>query len=493
LIWSMRATSPLLSQLSVICCPPLALNCEAVNIEMTGTSGVIVGVLVGVSVGSGVTVGVFVAGTGVKVAVSVAVGVFVAVGVNVGVGVGVSVEVGVMVGVLVDVSDGKMNSVGICAARLSSPLLSHATIIKGTIISMSTRFNMIHLRIHYRHKCRTLLLAIILLITAACQQNPPKDPNRTVPTLFEHPVPVEATQPALNSIPTETPTNTITPRPMTPTQVAQATFTFTPPPAIVIPTLIPTIAPTETRLPRFLPEQFSFGKSLQGRDLIAYRFGEPNASRIIMLVGGVHGGMEANTVALINEMISHFQANPADVLPGLTLVLIPALNPDGISFGSTLAGRFNANGVDLNRNWGCDWQSVAYFRDQQVNPGPAAFSELEVVSLAALINDLRPQTVLFYHSAANGIFDGDCNNDDTSTLMAAVLGAATGYPYGSEFTDYPVTGTAANWVSSLGIPSADVELASADSTEFFRNLQGVMAIQCWLQGAIASQLAQCVV
>jgi hypothetical protein len=66
--------------------------------------------------------------------------------------------------------------------------------------------------------------------------------------------------------------------------------------------------------------------------------------------------------------------------------------------------------------------------------------------------------------------------------MSAVLGKATDYSYGSEFTSYPVTGTAPAWVAAQGIASADVELATWRTSEFERNLRGVMALQCWLLG-----------
>jgi len=72
--------------------------------------------------------------------------------------------------------------------------------------------------------------------------------------------------------------------------------------------------------------------------------------------------------------------------------------------------------------------------------------------------------------------------------MAAVLGNATGYSYGMPFTDYTVTGAAPNWVDRLGIPAADVELATADFTEFERNWRGIMALQCWLVGTEAATI-----
>src|SRR5690606_33536768 len=144
----------------------------------------------------------------------------------------------------------------------------------------------------------------------------------------------------------------------------------------------------------------TIGSSVEGRPLVARSFG--SGSRVIMLVGGMHGGYEANTVALIDALIAHFEANPTDVLPGVRLLLIPAANPDGLPRGRTPEGRFNSNGVDLNRNWGCDWSDTAVWRDQPVNPGPFPLSEPETTALANSIRQWRPAAVVFYHSAAGG-------------------------------------------------------------------------------------------
>lgn len=216
-----------------------------------------------------------------------------------------------------------------------------------------------------------------------------------------------------------------------------------------------------------------------------------NGDQLVMLVGGIHGGFEANTVTLVNEMIAYFDSTPGAVLPGVSLLLIPSLNPDGLSRGRQLAGRFNANGVDLNRNWGCNWQETAFFREQTVNAGAGPFSEPETVALAALINDLRPDAVLFYHSAANGVFPGACEGAQVSADLVRIVGTATGYNFGSAFEAYELTGTASSWADSLGIPAAAVELATSDSSELERNLRGVIALQCWLIGDAAIGLEPC--
>ncbi|MCU0463776.1 MAG: M14 family metallopeptidase [Anaerolineae bacterium] len=258
--------------------------------------------------------------------------------------------------------------------------------------------------------------------------------------------------------------------PLTATFTAEAS-TLTPPAENVI-TTEPVVSPTA------IPRTVVFGQSVEGRDLTAYRLGD--GSRSVMLVGAVHGGFEANTTELMEALAEHFRANPADLPADITLWIIPALNPDGVERGRVLDGRFNANGVDLNRNWPCGWQPVAYFRDQTVSAGAEPLSEPETRALADLITSVQPAATLFYHAAASGVFAGTCGGEAGSGALAASVGLAAGYDTGEAFSAYPVTGTAPAWVNSLGLAAADVELASSTDPEFERNLAGVQAAACWV-------------
>ncbi|MBI5666400.1 MAG: succinylglutamate desuccinylase/aspartoacylase family protein [Chloroflexi bacterium] len=304
--------------------------------------------------------------------------------------------------------------------------------------------------------------------------------------------------------PTIVPTATATVPPATPLAQASPRPTQTPRP-ILQPTdtpLIPTIganrrfAPTGVTLipiiptpvllaaaPALPPQAFRVGQSAAGRDILGWRIG--TGERVLLLVGGIHAGYEANTVMLVRELIDHFQRAPADVLPGITLILVPVANPDGLERGRVAEGRFNGNGVDLNRNWGCEWSAEAYWKSNRVNPGSQPFSEPETRALAALVGEVRPAAAVFYHSAAHGVFAGDCQpGGGVSGTLAAVLGEAAGYPYGEPFSAYQVSGTAPNWLDGQGIPAVDVELTGTRDSEFIPNLRGVMAVQRWLTGGL---------
>jgi hypothetical protein len=237
--------------------------------------------------------------------------------------------------------------------------------------------------------------------------------------------------------------------------------------------------PADDAISDIHPEEI-IGYSFNGLPISAHTFG--TGERALLLVGGMHGGYEANTVVLVRALMAHFERTPSDIRPGVRLIVIPAANPDGLALGTGFDARFNGGGVDLNRNWGCGWSRDAVWRDQPVDPGGQALSEPETRAMAAYIQRVRPAAVLFYHSAAGGVFEGDCQGARTSRIMAAVYGEASGYAYGQPFSAYPVTGTAAAWVDGIGIPSADVELFTRDDPEFDRNLRAVNALQDWLIG-----------
>ncbi|MFQ3567636.1 MAG: M14 family metallopeptidase [Aggregatilineales bacterium] len=308
-----------------------------------------------------------------------------------------------------------------------------------------------------------LMIITILLIGAACQQ------------------PIERTyrSPAPPAVTLAAPTLIVATR--QPRAIASATLPATAPTAALT-TVRPSSSPVSAAaMPVPEAHPVTIGYSVEGRPIVARRFGM--GERILLIVGGIHGGWEANTVALVEALSEHFTAHPDAILPGISIVVIPVANPDGLARGTTQAGRFNANGVDLNRNWGCGWSAEARWRAQQVDPGVRAFSEPETQALAAFIRALQPAAALFYHSAADGIFAGTCPSAvraGDSAALAAVLGEAAGYSYGEAFTAYPVTGTAASWAHGQGIAAADVELSSRSDPEFERNLRGLLAVQRWL-------------
>ncbi len=340
---------------------------------------------------------------------------------------------------------------------------------------------------------RLIVILIILIFLTACQETsvPSVTPNLPIQT----PITIQDARPTLTpraiieliptAVPTAIPTEISSPIPQLLPTLQPLPFSSPSPALTLDPDVTPTGTPVLTRQPA--ANTFIIGRSSEGRDILGWRFGSGN--KVLMLVGGIHTGFESNTVLLINALIAHFEGTPVDVLPGISIILIPVLNPDGLVRGRTANGRFNGNNVDLNRNWGCDWSADAYWQQQKVNPGVQAFSEPESAALSVFMQETHPTAALFYHAAANGIFEGTCNDKVDSAQLAAVLGDASGYPYGKPFDAYTVSGTESNWADGQGILSADVELAGTRDAEFDRNLRGILAVQCWITGNF--ELPQC--
>ena len=229
------------------------------------------------------------------------------------------------------------------------------------------------------------------------------------------------------------------------------------------------------------------GFSGQGRAIEAFSFG--NGATHLVLVGGIHGGYEWNTVLLAYQMIDYFYGNQEQIPETITLHIMPAANPDGLylvtgrtgrfSAGQVSepprAARFNGRGVDVNRNWSCGWSPSARWGGLRVDPGSEPFSEPETRALRDYFLELRPAAVIFWHSQANLVAPGRCGEDAGSARLAEIYGEASGYPPGP-FTAYELTGTASDWLNEQGIPAAAVELADHENTASGQNLAGIFAL-----------------
>src|ERR1700704_6384528 len=98
------------------------------------------------------------------------------------------------------------------------------------------------------------------------------------------------------------------------------------------------------------PRMSTIGLSQSGSPLVLYTLGD--GPRRVLVLGGQHGGPEANTVELANGLLDYFASNLDQVPSGIELNVLLAANPDGLAAGS----RQFSSGVDPNRNWGgSDW------------------------------------------------------------------------------------------------------------------------------------------
>jgi len=235
------------------------------------------------------------------------------------------------------------------------------------------------------------------------------------------------------------------------------------------------------------------GKSTEGRDIMAYTYGDGDTE--ILFVGGIHGGYEWNTVVLAQEAMDYFETNPNAIPNNIKVTIIPVLNPDGLNkvVGSpdnfylqdvpddeadTIPGRFNANEVDLNRNFDCDWQSTGTWQNKTVSGGDKAFSESESQAIKNYIETKQPQAVVVWYSAAGGVYSSSCHNGISSETKAltSAYAKASGYKSYEEFDSYEITGDMVNWLAKGNTTAISVLLTNHKDTEWSKNKAGIEAM-----------------
>ncbi|MEX0930281.1 MAG: M14 family metallopeptidase [Candidatus Paceibacterota bacterium] len=240
------------------------------------------------------------------------------------------------------------------------------------------------------------------------------------------------------------------------------------------------------------PDGGSIGKSAGGREITAYRYG--SGSTELLFVGGIHGGYSANTALVAFELMDWLEENPGEVPENVSVTVIPVLNPDGLNetLGTTgrfavadiparedrVSGRFNANGVDLNRNFDCNWQSTGTWQSQDVNAGSQVFSEPESQALRDYVRAKDVAAAVVFYSAVGEVVASSCNQDalaETQQLVTAYA-SASGYTPQESFDYYEITGDAADWLAKEGVPAISVVLSTHNSAEWSKNRAGVQAL-----------------
>jgi predicted deacylase len=248
----------------------------------------------------------------------------------------------------------------------------------------------------------------------------------------------------------------------------------------------PTAAPSSTPTSTFTPTPvegvfFSIGQSVQGRELEMVRFGSGPIRR--MIVAGIHGGYEWNTTDLAYQLIDYLRQNPQAVPQEITLYILPSINPDGYARELGAAGRANANGVDLNRNWDAfwseSWSGVACWNLLPVSAGEFPFSEPETQALSAFLLEHPVDALISYHSAALGIFSGGKTDDPASQHLARALSAVSGYAYPPIDYGCEYTGQFIDWAILQGAAAVTIELTNHTDTDYGINLRVLQAFLSW--------------
>lgn len=127
------------------------------------------------------------------------------------------------------------------------------------------------------------------------------------------------------------------------------------------------------------------GHSVKGRPIEAVILGE--GPQTILFMGAIHGNEPAGA-GLLREFEGYLRSNRY-LLYGNRVVIVPVANPDGLAANT----RYNANGVDLNRDFG--------------GPGWDGSSEPECVALKKVIRRFRPERIVSIHQPLSCVdYDG---------------------------------------------------------------------------------------
>jgi protein MpaA len=182
------------------------------------------------------------------------------------------------------------------------------------------------------------------------------------------------------------------------------------------------------------------GISVEGRP-IHYRI-HGSGAQSVLLVATIHGDEDAGT-PLLQQLDAYLQEQGL-ATTGLRVISIPLLNPDGRAH----AGRHNAHGVDLNRNF------PASNRRTSRTHGQAPLSEPEARALRTVLEQQAPSRVLSIHGWV-GLVDWD----GPAAELARATGAACGLP-AKQIGSRP--GSLGSWLGvDQGVPILTLELPTS--------------------------------
>ena len=229
----------------------------------------------------------------------------------------------------------------------------------------------------------------------------------------------------------------------------------------------------------------SDGQTVVGYRLKPVRYNRNGAKPMpkIIIIAGQHGFEKSNVYGLyyfINDMLNHWkESNILDYLRHhVEFVIIPVVNP----YGFDKLSYFNANGVNINRNYDSDFE----VGDAGSNGygGQVPFDQPETVIVRDLVLD-HLDAVYFMDSHTNGVRSvsmyekinwmsfGVSDSKIYKALMQSAeyhlsnitahfeadyqLALTADDPLGGNITRTPMSGTSKDWALQMGIAGSTVE------------------------------------
>lgn len=208
------------------------------------------------------------------------------------------------------------------------------------------------------------------------------------------------------------------------------------------------------------------GYSEKGRGIYAYIFG--TGSERVMFTGATHGD-EPSSKYILDSLISDLNASYNNIPSAKQVIVVPNINPDGISAGT----RTNSAGIDLNRNFPANnWKEDVVMPDGSLNEGGGGEEPLDQPESAAIANYTlakAPSLVVNYH-ATGGL--SISNGSGNSVSRAKTYASYVGYTYmtsqaSNSVFSHDTTGAYSDWLhDKAGIPAVLIELWSYSGNEF---------------------------
>jgi protein MpaA len=195
------------------------------------------------------------------------------------------------------------------------------------------------------------------------------------------------------------------------------------------------------------------GLSTEGRPIWGALPAGRAKEKPLLIVGGVHGDEGASVEAVV-ALARRLAAGEIAAGP---LVVVPALNPDGLARGV----KNNARDVDLNRNFAArNWRAE---HAPGYSPGAQPLSEPEARLLADLVDAHAVRGVVAVHAPFACV-----NYDGPAAAWAEAVARACGWPARGDL-GYPTPGSLGSWLGvDRGMPVLTLELPPGPHTAFDR-------------------------
>lgn len=224
------------------------------------------------------------------------------------------------------------------------------------------------------------------------------------------------------------------------------------------------------------------GRTVNGEKIPCYQIG---SGQIKLLISGSIHGNEVGTVKLIHRLINWF---PEEKYQNLTVYFIPCLNLDGRKealknpdfWGGGGIGRFNANKVDLNRNFDtptfrpkAEWTHGKNYQEKtEVYAGPNGNSEPETQALTKFIKDQDIKVVFSFHNAGADIVG---NPVSPAIEIAKSFSKAAGYRYISpeEWLEFGQKGSSYEWCTQNNVAILEIEGSSRWGSDWPRQKEAI--------------------